>query len=750
MKQALLVVVLLHAVLGVQGMAQLRQAGPKLVGTGAIGPAGQGSVSISGDGNTVIAGGFADYGFVGAAWIFARSGNVWTQQGPKLVGTGTVGAAYIGGSVSLSSDGNTAVVGGSSDNNYAGAVWIFTRTAGMWAQQGSKILGTGTIGSARFGFSAAISADGNTIIVGGPDDDSGAGAAWIFARNGSVWTQQGSKLVGTGAVGASQRGISVSISADGNTAIVGGPNDNTAIGAAWVFTRSGGVWTQQGSKLVGTGFTGSAIALGNSVSLSTDGNIALVGGPVDNGAIGATWVFTRTAGVWTQQGPKLVGTGSWGQAYQGASVSISSNGNTVLVGGFSDNNYAGAVWIFTRNGGAWVQQGSKLVAAGAVGGASQGQSVSICSDGNTAIVGGPGDSSFAGASWVYMNASPTIKSVEDLKSDQGGTVAVNWDRSPLDGSASSVVTDYCVWRGIRSSTASPNIVVLNKNEYLAAIANRTVNPEMFMSTQGANALLVGDIYWQYVISVPSHGFDHYSYAVPTLADSTTQGIPWRYFIVTAATNDANVFWDSPPDSGYSVDNLAPVTPGGVFLATLSNAVRLQWNFDRTDPDVGRYIVYRSTTNGFPIADSTRLLTTTDSTVVDSSAIAGQTYYYRITTADIHGNESVPTPQIASAVTSFGETGAFPTAFSLHQNFPDPFNPATTITYELPATSHVTLTIYNTMGQEIVTLINGVQDAGYKSVMWNAQNLASGFYFYRIMARSGNNVFTGVRKMLVLK
>ena len=82
------------------------------------------------------------------------------------------------------------------------------------------------------------------------------GAAWVFTRSGGVWTQQGSKLVGTGAVGAAEQGHSVAISADGNTAIVGGPNDShnsSGYGAAWVFTRSGGVWTQQGSKLVGTG-----------------------------------------------------------------------------------------------------------------------------------------------------------------------------------------------------------------------------------------------------------------------------------------------------------------------------------------------------------------------------------------------------------------------------------------------------------------------------------------------------------------
>jgi hypothetical protein len=74
------------------------------------------------------------------------------------------------------------------------------------------------------------------------------GAAWVYTRSGGVWTQQGSKLVGTGAVGNAVQGISAALSADGNTAIVGGPIDNGRSGAAWVYTRSGGVWTQQGLK----------------------------------------------------------------------------------------------------------------------------------------------------------------------------------------------------------------------------------------------------------------------------------------------------------------------------------------------------------------------------------------------------------------------------------------------------------------------------------------------------------------------
>jgi uncharacterized protein YdbL (DUF1318 family) len=118
----------------------------------------------------------------------------------------------------------------------------------QFTQQGGKLIGTGAVGSGYQGYSIALSSDGNTAVVGGPGDNAFAGAAWVYTRSDGVWTQQGAKLVVTGGVGNAEQGYSVALSSDGNTAIVGGPTDNANAGAAWVFTRSGGVWTQQGNK----------------------------------------------------------------------------------------------------------------------------------------------------------------------------------------------------------------------------------------------------------------------------------------------------------------------------------------------------------------------------------------------------------------------------------------------------------------------------------------------------------------------
>ncbi len=217
----------------------------------------------------------------------------FVQQGPKLVGSGAIGAAKQGSSVALSADGNTAVVGGPDDNPNApliGATWVFVRSGGKWIQQGPKLVAiSDATTNAQQGFSVGVSGDGNTAIVGGPGDNSDAGAAWTFTRGGGSWGEH-DVLLGSNPVGYAQQGASVALSADGSTAIVGGDIDNSGAGAAWVFFHQfiagqGYFWIQQG-KLVGSSAVENALQ-GYSVALSGDGNTAIVGGPLDNGYLGA-------------------------------------------------------------------------------------------------------------------------------------------------------------------------------------------------------------------------------------------------------------------------------------------------------------------------------------------------------------------------------------------------------------------------------------------------------------------------------
>jgi hypothetical protein len=263
-------------------------------------------LALSKDANTAVVGGSGDSSVQGAAWIYVRSAAGWTQQGSKLAVSNPVGSVQGSGSVALSADGNTAIFGGTQDNGSAGAALVYTRTNGVWRQQGAKLVGTGAIGLAQQGWSIALSGDGNTALIGGPGDDNKVGAAWIFQRTGGVWRQPGNKLVGSDVVGPAGIGSSVALSADGNTAVIGGGGDSNSVGALWVFTRTGDSWKQQGSKLVGSGAADLRIFLGKSVAISDDGNTIIAGGYRD---VGAAWVFTRSNGTWTQQGEMLNGRG---------------------------------------------------------------------------------------------------------------------------------------------------------------------------------------------------------------------------------------------------------------------------------------------------------------------------------------------------------------------------------------------------------------------------------------------------------
>ena len=689
-----LVAIMFSLLLSEQAGAQFLQQGNKVVGMDAAGNAQQGcSVSLSADGNTAILGGCYDNGYAGAAWVFTRSGGAWNQQGGKLVGRDGGIASSQGFSVSLSDDGNTAIVGGPADSGSVGAAWVYTRSGGMWTQQGNKLAGGGVVGTAAQGTSVSLSADGNTAIIGGPSDNNNIGAAWVFTRNGGVWSQQGEKLVGTGGeMDYVAQGISVALSANGNTAIVGGFDDNRDVGAAWVFTRSGGVWSQQGNKLVGTGAVGSA-RQGFSVALSADGNTAIVGGYGDS-PDGAAWVYTRNGSVWSQQGSKLVGTGAVGGAMQGYSVALSDDGNTAIVGGPANGMTDGAFWMFLRSGGVWTQHGNRLVGAGAAGNANQGRSVSLSADGRTAIVGAPADSGGAGAAWVWVYVSPTAVP---------GKPAL---LEPAKGGVAPPGLMNFTWR-------SP--------------------------TQSRNR------YWFELATDPAFLFRALD---STLADTATyrygmEGTRTYYWRVRAWNA---LGWGEYSDIGdFTVVN----APDKAVLASPADSstvpgqdVAIAWY--QGSPRVDQYC-YEISSDPF-FASVTMDSLTTDTSHVFPTLPDG-TYWWRVRAHNVAGwGWYSDAWMFTASTTSIRDAGTLPQKFALGQNYPNPFNPSTTVTYELPERSNLTLTVFNPLGQQVATLVEGEMDAGYHEVTLNASHLASGVYLYQLRA----GAFVQTRKLVIVR
>jgi hypothetical protein len=366
--------------------------------TGNIGAAQFSQAAISSDGSTIAVGGTGNNGGIGGVWVYTPVNGVWTQQGPILVGTGYDSTTGVGmGVIALSSDGNTLAVGGPNDASGTGAVWIFTRTGGTWTQQGTKLVGSGAIGAAHQGSSVALSGNGTVLASGGPTDSSNTGAVWIFTQTGGNWTQQGPKLTGMGLNVQSHFGSGVALSPSGTTLAVAAPTDAGNNGSIVIFTQSGGVWTQQGSKLAPSGDLGAQIS---SLDFSSNGQTLVAGGSADNGGNGAIWVYNLQNGVWTQQGGKITATGNTGAAGLGSAVTIS--GNTITASGPNNNSGAGATWVFNVNNGTWTQTGNPLIANGAIGNAGQGNAIASSSSGNVLVVGGSGNNSNVGAIWIYQ------------------------------------------------------------------------------------------------------------------------------------------------------------------------------------------------------------------------------------------------------------------------------------------------------------------------------------------------------------
>ncbi len=309
------------------------QQGGKLSAPGQGGGFGT-SVALSGDGSTALIGGD------GAALVFTRSGASWTQQGEALRGSGE-SADVTGAGVALSADGDTALLGGPT-----GTAWVFTRSGSTWTQQGAVLAGSGAEAGSESGSSVALSADGSTALIGGGTAGGRLGAAWVFTRSGATWRQQGATLTGGQESGGGEFGAATALSANGDTALIGGPADGGDLGAAWAFTREGSGWSEQGEKLTGAGELSEAF-FGCSVALSAGGETALIGGR-DEGTVGAVWVLAHDRSGWSEQASRLTGEGEVGHSSFGSSVALSADGGTALIGGRGDDQFIGAAWVFAN------------------------------------------------------------------------------------------------------------------------------------------------------------------------------------------------------------------------------------------------------------------------------------------------------------------------------------------------------------------------------------------------------------------
>ena len=348
-------------------------------------------------------------------YVYTRSGELWSKQAVLVPSDGVPVMGFSRTSVAF--DGDTVVIGGSAatinSNANQGAAYVFVRNDTTWSEQQRLIASDGASGD-QFGLSVAI--NGNSIIVGASVDDVGPnkdqGSAYIFVRQGTTWTQQ-ARLVADD--GATNHFFGDVVAINGDTAVVTrGYNQAIPNRGAYVFVRSGTTWSQQQKLSVcePSGNGGVQCNFGTSISIAGDnlavGNSFLnVGGNLAQGGI---YVFTRSGTLWSQQ-QRL--TASDGQADDNFGNAVALEDNTIIVGSSALNVRSGAAYLFTRTLATWTQQQKFQEPSPNVSNVF-GYSVSI--SGNTFIVATPRDQGLPGpnaigAAYIYTPPAPVAVSV---------------------------------------------------------------------------------------------------------------------------------------------------------------------------------------------------------------------------------------------------------------------------------------------------------------------------------------------------
>ena len=278
-------------------------------------------VGLSADGSRMVVGSITNsetFQGSGQVQVFENVNGTWMQLGQDINGTGL--DARLGRGVSISGDGTTIAAGADGFDGMAGKVRVFEFSNGSWVQLGQELLG-----SNNFGNEVRLSADGSILAVGAPR---GTGSVTVYQNMGGTWVQLGDDITGDGeffgnGLGLSANGLRVAIGAEGSIG---------ATGSFRVFDFMGANWTQVGETVVGE----PGDRIGSSIDISDDGSIVAVsaiGNEDMGGGSGAARVYRDTGGTWTQVGGDLNGTPL---NRFGSSLSLSSDGIILTVGGFGD------------------------------------------------------------------------------------------------------------------------------------------------------------------------------------------------------------------------------------------------------------------------------------------------------------------------------------------------------------------------------------------------------------------------------
>jgi hypothetical protein len=362
-----------------------------------------------------------------------------------------------------------------------------------------------------------------------------------------------------------------------------------------------------------------------------------------------------------------------------------------------------------------------------------------------------------------------IDSVVDVPGDQGGWARLRFTRSGLDfvGESAYPIARYDVLRRIDDMALVEKVV--DEAQPVGGVETSVrawdAREDVPASIGGSPVLYLDGRYyvefeesqsggkptgtWEVVLGMSAYQEDEYICLVPTVADSSSS-MRYSVYCVAAHTTTPSVYYFSPPDSGYSVDNLPPQMPGGLAGQYIGDSdLWLHWNLG-FENDLSHWAVYRGTTPDFVADGVSRIGTTTDTSFVDGDYDFGRPYYYKVSAVDVHENESPHALLTPDGVTEV--PGTRPTCVNaLFQNVPNPFGSGTQIAFSLEKPGRVSLKIYDAKGRLVRELVDEERVPSRYVEVWDGRDnrgrsVASGTYFYRLELPG----WSAVRKMTLAK
>ena len=422
------------------------------------------SISVSGDGSTVVAGAYFNFFSRGAAYIYVKPGGGWVTTSTftaKLTSSDAGNGDYLGYSLSISSDGSTVVAGAPHEPNSTqrGAVYVYVKS-GSWTTgtETAKLTASDGVNSDAMGSSVSVSGNGSTLVAG---MQSGS-AAYVYVKPGGGWVTTSAFTAKLTASDGHGTGNAVSVSSDGSTIVTGQQNIQNGgnfRGGAYVYVKPGGGWVTatQTAELTASDPQNND-RLGYSASVNSDGSTVVAGALNANDAgshRGAAYVYVKPGGGWANgtQTAKLTASDGANNDNLGTSVSISSDGSTIVAGAPSaaaGGTQRGAVYVFKKPGGSWsdATQTARLIASDGADYDELGNSVSVSSNGSTVMTGAYGFPAGVnkGAAYAFdyppLIATASVTSNVSCNGGSNGSVSVTasggttpytyaWSTSPV-------------------------------------------------------------------------------------------------------------------------------------------------------------------------------------------------------------------------------------------------------------------------------------------------------------------------------